>query len=180
MRYNNLISPLTTLYENLWHQSMYYVSYMTLYEIQEIFQLQWKIKIIQQFLVFEFFCMILVWFLGSHIWSLYDYQEFIQIIYDLVWLLRIIYDLVRNQRKFYDRWPGNIRFSNWFINQPNFVIYQMIINSGCCLIMSKIISQRQNSLIFGSEIKHLFSLRAEMARSSRKDIKFGTGAKLGQ
>ena len=37
MRYNNLISPLTTLYENLWHQSMYYVSYMTLYEIQEIF-----------------------------------------------------------------------------------------------------------------------------------------------
>ena len=30
---------MTTLYENLWHQSMYYVSYMTLYEneIQEIF-----------------------------------------------------------------------------------------------------------------------------------------------
>ena len=57
MRYNNLISPLTTLYENSWHQSMYYVSYMTLYEIQEI---QWKIKIIQ-FLVFVFFydpCMI--------------------------------------------------------------------------------------------------------------------------
>ena len=37
MRYTNLISPLTTLYENLWHQSLYYVSYMTLYEIQEIF-----------------------------------------------------------------------------------------------------------------------------------------------
>ena len=37
MRYNNLISPLTTLYENLWHQSMYYVSYMTLYEIQKLF-----------------------------------------------------------------------------------------------------------------------------------------------
>ena len=37
MRYNNLISPLTTLYENLWHPSMYYVSYMALYEIQEIF-----------------------------------------------------------------------------------------------------------------------------------------------
>ena len=37
MRYNNLISPLTTLYENLWHHSMYYVSYMTLYDIQEIF-----------------------------------------------------------------------------------------------------------------------------------------------
>ena len=60
---------------------MCYVSYITLYEIQEIFQLQWKIKIIL-FLVFEFFCMILVWFLGNHIWSLYDYQEFIQIIYD--------------------------------------------------------------------------------------------------
>ena len=37
MRYNNLISPLTTLYVNMWHQPMYYVSYMTLYEIQEIF-----------------------------------------------------------------------------------------------------------------------------------------------
>ena len=37
LRYNNLISPLTTLYGNLWHQSLYYVSYMTLYEIQEIF-----------------------------------------------------------------------------------------------------------------------------------------------
>ena len=72
---------------------------------KKFFQLQWKIKIIQ-FLVFEFFCMILVWFLGNHIWSLYDYQEFIQIIYDLVWLLRIIYDLVRNQRKLDDRWPG--------------------------------------------------------------------------
>ena len=36
MRYNNLISPLTTLYENLWHQSMFYVSYMTLYVFQEI------------------------------------------------------------------------------------------------------------------------------------------------
>ena len=54
----------------------------------------------------NFFCMIPVWFLGNHIWSLYDYQEFIHIIYDLVWLLRIIYDLVRNQRKLYDRWPG--------------------------------------------------------------------------
>ena len=37
MRYNNLISPLTTLYGNLWHQSMYYLSYMTLHDIQEIF-----------------------------------------------------------------------------------------------------------------------------------------------
>ena len=37
MRYNNLKSSLTTLYENLWHQSMYYVSYMTFYDIQEIF-----------------------------------------------------------------------------------------------------------------------------------------------
>ena len=72
---------------------------------RNFFQLQWKIKIIH-FLVFEFFCMIPVWFLGNHIWSLYDYQEFIQIIYDLVWLLRIIYDLVRNQRKLYDHWPG--------------------------------------------------------------------------
>ena len=72
---------------------------------KKFFQLQWKIKIIQ-FFVFEFFCMILVRFLGNHIWSLYDYQEIIQIICDLVWLLRIIYDLVRNQRKLYDRWPG--------------------------------------------------------------------------
>ena len=37
MQYNNLISPLTTLYKNLWHQSMCYVSYMTLYTIQEKF-----------------------------------------------------------------------------------------------------------------------------------------------
>ena len=37
MRYNNLISPLTTLYENLWHWSMFYVSYMTLYDFQECF-----------------------------------------------------------------------------------------------------------------------------------------------
>ena len=61
MRYKNLISPLTTLYENLWPKSMYYVSYMTLYDIQEFFQLQWKIKIMQ-FLVSECFlydpCMI--------------------------------------------------------------------------------------------------------------------------
>ena len=41
----------------------------------------------------KFFCMIPAWFLGNHIWSLYDYQEFIQIIYDLIWILRIIYDL---------------------------------------------------------------------------------------
>ena len=42
MRYDNLISPLTTLYGNLWHQSMYYVSYMTLYEIQEFFSTSMK------------------------------------------------------------------------------------------------------------------------------------------
>ena len=83
MRYNNLISPLTTLYGNLWHQSMYYVSYMTLYDIQEIFSTSMEN---QNYTVFSlwFFCMIPVWFLGNHIWSLYDYQEFIQIIYDLV------------------------------------------------------------------------------------------------
>ena len=106
MRYNNLISPLTTLYENLWHQSMYYVSYMTLYEIQEYFSTSMENQNYTVLLILWIFCMILVWFLGNHIWSLYDYQELIQIIYDLVWLLRIICDLVRNQRKLYDRWPG--------------------------------------------------------------------------
>ena len=37
MQYNNLNSPLTTLYGNLWHQSMLYMSNMTLYDFQEIF-----------------------------------------------------------------------------------------------------------------------------------------------
>ena len=85
---------------------MYYVSYMTLYDIQEIFSTSTENQNYTVFFVFELFCMIPVWFLGNHIWSLYDYQEFIEIIYDLVWLLRIMYDLVRNQRKLYDRWPG--------------------------------------------------------------------------
>ena len=80
---------------------------------KKFFQLQWKIKIIH-FLVFEFFCMILVWFLGNHIWSLYDYRELIQITYDLAWLLRIIYDLVRNQTKLYDRWPGMVADKTYF------------------------------------------------------------------
>ena len=39
MRYNNLIFPLTTLYENLWHQSKFYVSYLTLFDFQEIFSI---------------------------------------------------------------------------------------------------------------------------------------------
>ena len=37
MRYNNLVSPLTTLYGKLWPQSMFYESYMTLYDFQETF-----------------------------------------------------------------------------------------------------------------------------------------------
>ena len=36
MRYSDIISPLTTLYKRLWHQSLFYVSYMTLYDFQEI------------------------------------------------------------------------------------------------------------------------------------------------
>ena len=62
----------------------------------------------QNFTIFSLwnFCMIPVWFLGNHIWSLYDYQDFIQILYDLVWLLKIINDLVRNRKMLYDRWPG--------------------------------------------------------------------------
>ena len=37
MRFNKLLCPLTTLYGNLWNQSIFYVSYMTLYDFQEIF-----------------------------------------------------------------------------------------------------------------------------------------------
>ena len=110
--YNILISALTTLYENLWHQSMFYASHITLYDFLEFFLLNFfPISIGNQsytVLVFETFCLILVLFLGYHIWSLYDCQESMQIIYDLVWLLRIIYDLVRNQKKLYDCWPGPV------------------------------------------------------------------------
>ena len=59
---------------------MFYVSYVTQYDFQEVYST--SIENVKQFLGLKFFCMILVWFLGIHIWPLYDHQEFIQIIYD--------------------------------------------------------------------------------------------------
>ena len=81
MRYNKLISPLTTLYKNLWHHSMYYVSYMTVYEIQEFFSTLRENQIYTVFSLWTFLddpCMIsrkpymvLVWLPRihtNHIW----------------------------------------------------------------------------------------------------------------
>ena len=105
-RYNFLICPLATICKNLWHHSISYMSYMTLHDFQEnfsIFDRKWKLNI-----GFEIFFVIPVWFPGNHIWSLYDYQEFIQIISVLKWLLRVIYDLVWLLRILFDEQPGCI------------------------------------------------------------------------
>ena len=50
MRYNYLLCALTTLYGNLRNQSMFYVSYMTLYDFQEIF---WTSKENERYTVFR-------------------------------------------------------------------------------------------------------------------------------
>ena len=54
MQYNNLLCPVTTIYGSLRKQSMFYVSHMTFYDFQEIFQQKNKMKS-KQFLGFEFF-----------------------------------------------------------------------------------------------------------------------------
>ena len=77
--------------------------HVSLHDFQNIFSTSLENEI--KFLGYEVCCMILVLFLGNQIWSLYDYQEFIQIIYYLEWLIRILHDLVRNQRKLYNWWP---------------------------------------------------------------------------
>ena len=76
MRYNNLLCPLTTLYGNLWNQWMFYVSYMTLYDFQEIFSTSKENERYTAFRLWIFLydpCMIsrksymiLVWLLGNH------------------------------------------------------------------------------------------------------------------
>ena len=82
IRYNKLISPLTTLYGNLRNQSMFYVSYMTLYDFQENFSTS---KENERYTVFRLWVflydpcmisrksfMILVWLLrnhANHIWT---------------------------------------------------------------------------------------------------------------
>ena len=88
---------------------------------RKLFPLQWKLRIVR-FLVFENFYVTPVWFLGNHIWSLNDYQEFIQIIYELVWLLRIVYDVIRNQRKMNDWSSGFIQPNAFLLLQSCFLI----------------------------------------------------------
>ena len=83
MRNNNLLCPLTTLYGNLWNQSMFYASYMTLYDFQEIFSTS---KENERYTVFRLWIflydpcmistksyMILVWLLRNHTNHLYIY-----------------------------------------------------------------------------------------------------------
>ena len=91
MQKNNLNCPLTTLYGILWHQLLFYVSFMTLYDFQELFSTSRENKNYAVFSLWKFF-MILVWFLGNLIWSLYYSQEFIQSLNGLVWLIGILYD----------------------------------------------------------------------------------------
>ena len=59
---------------------------------KQLFSCDKKCKNYTAFLGIEFFFMIPAWVQGNHVSSLYDYQDFIQIIYDLVWSLRILYD----------------------------------------------------------------------------------------
>ena len=76
MRYNNLLCPLITLYGKLWNQSVFYVSYMTLYDFQEIFSTSKENENYTIFRLLIFFydpCMIsrksymiLVWLLRNH------------------------------------------------------------------------------------------------------------------
>ena len=55
MRYNNLLYPLTTLYGILWNQSMFYVSYVTLYDFPEIFSTSKEIERYTVFGALNFF-----------------------------------------------------------------------------------------------------------------------------
>ena len=80
-RYNNWTSPLTTIYENLWQKSMFYVSYMTLYDFQENFSISIENQNYTIFSIWNFLhdsClisrksyMVLLWLLRihtNHIW----------------------------------------------------------------------------------------------------------------
>ena len=57
MRYENFLCHLTMIYGNLWNQSMFYVSYMTLYDFQEILSTSKENEKYTVFIGFEFFCM---------------------------------------------------------------------------------------------------------------------------
>ena len=76
MRYDNLLCPLTTLYRNLCNQSMFYLSYTTLYDFQEIFSkskenekytvLRLWIFLYDPYMISRKSYMILVWQLRNH------------------------------------------------------------------------------------------------------------------